>query len=282
MAAPAVDLWTDLLTCLELRAVNDDAVAGEQATVSYETGNQQLTYHRIFGGQLLAQFVCVAGAASPGKSVKSLHALFPRAGQAAEPVRYDAQSLHDGSTFATLTITARQSAGAIAVAAVSMHAAEDGPDLQITLDVPSVPGPDSNVTIDLLPWETRSAADLNSPQSEPPEYELWMRVPPVSPEMSAAVAAYATDLTLIGTALRPLDGVSQQHAGKAFTSAVTSHTLWFHRPFRTGGWLLLRQHSPVLAHGRCFGRGDILTEDGSLVASFAQEAMLRFRHQPAR
>jgi acyl-CoA thioesterase-2 len=62
----------------------------------------------------------------------------------------------------------------------------------------------------------------------------------------------------------------------AFTSAVTSHTVWFHRPFRTDDWLLLRQHSPLLAHGRCFGRGDVLTEDGTLVASYGQEALLRF------
>jgi acyl-CoA thioesterase II len=55
------------------------------------------------------------------------------------------------------------------------------------------------------------------------------------------------------------------------------HTIWFHRPFRTDRWLLLRQHSPLLAHGRCFGRGDVLTEDGGLVASYAQEALLRFR-----
>lgn len=60
-----------------------------------------------------------------------------------------------------------------------------------------------------------------------------------------------------------------------FTSAVTSHTVWFHRPFHTDEWLMLRQQSPVLAHGRCFGRGDILTEDSTPVAFYAQEALLR-------
>ena len=85
------------------------------------------------------------------------------------------------------------------------------------------------------------------------------------------------DLTLIGTALRPLEGFNQRGNGTVFTSAVTAHTIWFHRPFRIDRWLLLRQHSPVLAPGRCFGRGDVLTEDGSLVASYGQEALLRFR-----
>jgi acyl-CoA thioesterase len=79
--------------------------------------------------------------------------------------------------------------------------------------------------------------------------------------------------------LRTRDGRADDpvHYGTVFTSAVTSHTIWFHRPFRTDDWLLLRQHSPVLAHGRCFGRGDVLAEDGPLVASYAQEALLRFR-----
>ena len=71
-----------------------------------------------------------------------------------------------------------------------------------------------------------------------------------------------------------MDGVDQRGNGTVFTSAVTSHTIWFHRPFRTDGWLLLRQHSPLLAHGRSFGRGDMLS--GTLVASYAQEALLRF------
>jgi acyl-CoA thioesterase-2 len=132
----------------------------------------------------------------------------------------------------------------------------------------------------LLPWDTRPDADLDSREQAPPEFSLWMRTPPVDQALAPAVAAYATDLTLIGTALRPLGGISQRDAQRAFTSAVTSHTIWFHRPGRTGGWLLLRQHSPVLAHGRCFGRGDVLTEDGTLVASYAQEAMLRLGLRP--
>ena len=133
------------------------------------------------------------------------------------------------------------------------------------------------MTIDLLPWEVRSADDLDSPEPAAPEYEMWMRTAPAKPGLAPALLAYGTDLTLIGTALRPLEGLSQRDAGTAFTSAVTAHTVWFHRPFRTDDWLLLRQQAPIVAHGRCFGRGDVLTESGSLVASYAQEALLRFR-----
>jgi acyl-CoA thioesterase-2 len=102
-----------------------------------------------------------------------------------------------------------------------------------------------------------------------------MRTPAVDAALAPALAAYATDLTLIGTAVRPMEGLSQRGNGTQFTSAVTSHTMWFHRPFACDEWLLLRQHSPILAHGRCFGRGDLLTTDGTLVASYAQEALLR-------
>jgi acyl-CoA thioesterase II len=157
-----------------------------------------------------------------------------------------------------------------------MHAMEDGPERQSVDAMPAVLGPEYQLTLDLIPWETRAVVDLNATTTGPPQFEVWMRTPSVDPELAPALAAYATDLTLIGTALRPMDGLGQRGNGTAFTSAVTSHTIWFHRPFRTDGWLLLRQHSPLLAHGRSFGRGDMLAEDGTLVASYAQEALLRF------
>jgi acyl-CoA thioesterase-2 len=264
------DLWDDLLACLDLRGLPP----------SFECRNQQLSYHRLFGGQLLAQFARAASLTCPGKTVRSMHVLFPREGQSDEPVRYEVERQHEGSTFATLTILARQTRGVIATASVSLHALEDGISQQTTAPVPDVPGTDHLVELGLIPWETRSVVDLDSRESAPPEFSLWMRTPPVGAELACALTAYATDLTLIGTALRPVEGLSQRDAHTVFTSAVTSHTLWFHRPFRTDGWLLLRQHSPILAHGRCFGRGDVLTEDGSLVASYAQEALLRFQPGP--
>ena len=131
------------------------------------------------------------------------------------------------------------------------------------------------MALGLIPWETRSFDDLIATTTGPPEFELWMRTPSVDPELAPALLAYATDLTLIGTALRPHDGLSQLGNGTQFTSAVTSHTIWFHRPFTSDRWLLLRQHSPLLARGRSFGRGDVLTAEGALVASYAQESLLR-------
>ncbi|MDX3745488.1 acyl-CoA thioesterase [Streptomyces sp. AK08-02] len=263
------DLWSDLLACLELRPEEDSV---------FEGGNQRLGYHRLFGGQLLAQFVRAAALACPGRTVKSVHTLFARAGRPDEPVRYEVTVHHEGGTFATLAIVARQSPGVMATASVSMHALEAGPDHQTPFHVPVVPGEEHSVDLDLLPWETRAATGLDTPKAKTPEYELWMRTPAVRPELAPALTAYATDLSLIGTALRQVEGVGQHDANTAFTAAVTAHTVSFHRPLRTDSWLLLRQHAPLLAHGRCYGRGDVLTAEGSLVASYAQEALLRFKN----
>ncbi|CAN5676537.1 acyl-CoA thioesterase II [soil metagenome] len=269
------DLWIDLLACLDLSPVPD----GGDATVRiFEGANQHLEYHRVFGGQILGQFIEAARTTCPTKSVKSLHCLFPREGRADEPITYRVQLHHEGRTFASVGITASQSSGIVATASVSMHVVEDGPEHQDIAGVPAPLGPEHTLAIDMIPWEIRAVDDLNDDAVGPPEFQLWMRTPDVDPALAPALTAYATDLTLIGTALRPILGVNQRGNGTTFTSAVTSHTLWFHRPFRTDQWLLLRQHSPALARGRTFGRGDVLTENGALVASYAQEALVRFRN----
>jgi acyl-CoA thioesterase-2 len=268
------ELWNDLVDCLTLHQETDDVFEGR---------NLPLSYHRLFGGQLLAQFVRAAQLAAPDKRVKSLHALFPREGRRQEPVRYQATVHYSGRSFTTLSIVAAQpSRGPIATASVSMHSPEGGPERQTVADVPAIPGPDLRVEMDLLPWETRTTDDLDSTGAAAPEYALWMQTPALAPELAPAVAAYATDLTLIGTALRPAGGLSQRGNGTQFISAVTSHTVWFHRPFTTADWLLLRQHSPLVAGSRAFGRGDILSATGSLLASYTQESLLRLPPDESR
>ncbi len=269
------DLWTDLLGCLDLHRASGPA--GADDVLEFDGVSQQLDYHRVFGGQLLGQFIRAASLTCPGKSVKSLHTVFAREGRATEPIRYRSTRQHEGRSFASLSITARQPHAVLASAAVSLHASEDGPENQDCEPVSTLLDATYRVELDLIPWETRSADDISTTTTGPPRFEVWMRTPAVDADFAPALTAYATDLTLIGTALRPLEGFSHRGNGTHFTSAVTSHTVWFHRLFRTDEWLLLRQHSPVLAHGRCYGRGDVLAEDGTLVASYAQEALLRFR-----
>ena len=281
------DLWTDLLACLDLRLrptapqADDDTEApapDPQATLSvFEGPNQQLEYHRLFGGQLLAQYLRAAVFACPDKTVKSIHVIFAREGKSDAPVYYVVQPQHRGRSFATLTVVARQKGDVIATALLSMTALEDGRENQEIGAVPPVPGPEHTVDIGLIPWETRSLTDLGDKSAGPAEYDLWMRTPEVGTELAPGLVSYATDLNVIGTVLRPIEGFDHSGNGTEFTSATTSHTLWFHRPFRSDDWLLLRHEGLVMAYGRAYGRGDVLTADGTLVASFAQEALLRFR-----
>ena len=123
-----LDLWTDLLGCLDLHRASDSPDVDD--VVAFDGVSQQLDYHRVFGGQLLGQFIRAAALACPEKAVKSLHAVFAREGRAAEPVRYRSTRQHEGRSFASLTITADQPHAVLASAAVSMHASEDGPENQ--------------------------------------------------------------------------------------------------------------------------------------------------------
>jgi acyl-CoA thioesterase II len=258
-----------LVACLELKEVEPGIVEGQ---------NLDIGYHRVFGGQILAQVITAAAQASPDKRVKSLHILFPREGDTAKPMRYRVTKLQDGRTFGTTEVVAEQDGKVISAAVLSMHAEEQG--LHRTDAPPAVGPPEDAVLVDLgmVPWETRivGGVDLGDKAAGPPQLDWWVKTAPVGAETSVhqALLAHATDLTIIGTALRPFEGVSQADTMVTLHTAVTSHTMWFHQPFRVDDWLLLTQHSPVVANGRSFGRGDVFAGD-ELVASFAQEAMVR-------
>ena len=297
----------DLVACLDLTVVDEGVLEGR---------NLDIGYHRVFGGQVLAQVVAAAAAASPEKAVKSIHVLFPREGDTAKPMRYRLRRLQDGRTFGSTEVVAEQDGKMISAALVSMHGTEDG--LHRSDDAPGVGPPEAATEVDLgmVPWETRlvGAVDLTDRAASPPQLDWWMRAAPVAgdgteraptgassrqqsalsgprsgpdepPAGSSAIAprnlwvhqallAHATDLTLIGTALRPFEGVSQADSAVTLHTAVTSHTVWFHQPFRVDAWLQISQRAPVVAGGRSYGRGDVFA-GGELVASFAQEAMIR-------
>jgi acyl-CoA thioesterase-2 len=267
----------DLVGCLDLREVEPGMVEGD---------NLDIGYHRVFGGQILAQVVSAASAATPEKSVKSLTILFPREGDTSKPMRYRVDKLQDGRTFGTTEIVASQDGKVIAAAVVSMHADEDGlhrsdprPDVGEPQDAPGLDVP-------MIPWEVRvvGGVDLADRAAGPPELGLWMRAEDLGEAarpVHQALLAHATDLTIIGTALRPFDGVSQADSTVTLHTAVTSHSMWFHQPFLMDEWLLLSQHSPVVANGRAFGRGEVFTSAGEVVASFAQESMVRQIEAPA-
>jgi acyl-CoA thioesterase-2 len=267
---PAFSL-DNVLACLDLQDKGEGTYVGD---------NLELDYHRVFGGQILGQTLRAASAAAgEGKVVKSLAQLFPREGDSAQPITYTVTKHQEGRTFGTTGVVASQGEKTVSVATVSLHSPEDG--LLRQDDAPDRGRPEDAEPVDLgmVPWETRvvGGADLASPAVAAATFQFWMRAPqlPDEPSLHQALLAHATDLTLIGTALRPVDGLSQADAQVKYASAVTSHDVWFHQPFRLDDWLLVDQHSPVLAGSRAFGRGDVWTPDGRLVASFAQESMIR-------
>ncbi len=268
--------FDNLRSCLQLR---------ETAPGTFTGDNLALDYHRVFGGQILAQGILAAtAAAGEGKEVKSLTQLFPREGRADQRLVYAVTKHQEGRTFASTGVVATQTdetgrEKTVSVATVSLHTPEDGSARQD--QAPDVGKPEAAAAGDLgmIPWEIRVVdnVDLSDPSVGPASYRFWMRTPTLndSPALHQALLAYATDLTIIGTALRPAEGLSQADTMTRFHSAVTSHSLWFHQPFRADEWLLVDQVSPVLAGARAFGRGDVWSLDGRLVASFAQESMIR-------
>jgi len=247
-----------------------------------ETGdNLDIGYHRIFGGQILAQMIVAAAAASPEKSVKSISVLFPREGDTSKRMDYGVTKLQDGRTFGTTSIVATQDDKVISAATVSMHSAEESA-LHRSDPMPAVGSPDdaTPTEIAMIPFEIRvvGGVDLASHDTGPATYEMWMRAPgaagaPLS--VQQGLLAHSTDLTIIGTALRPFEGVSQADSTVTLHTAVTSHSMWFHQPFQMDDWLLLAQSAPIVANGRAFGRGDVFNAAGEIVASFAQESMIR-------
>jgi len=251
----------------------------EPSATGFRARNLDIEYHRVFGGQIIAQLITAAAATTPTKTVKSISVVFCREGATGTPMDYAVERLHDGRTFGTSRITASQNDKVIATALVSMHVAEAG--FERNDAPPNVGQPEEATPVDLMlvPWEVRAVdgVDLTSASTGPPVFEMWMRATHLgdAPHLHQALLAHATDLTLIGTALRPFDGVSQADTGITLHTAVTSHSLSFHRPFRLDEWVLLVQRSPIASGGRAFGRGDVFDGDGRLVASYSQESMIR-------
>jgi acyl-CoA thioesterase II len=120
--------------------------------------------------------------------------------------------------------------------------------------------------------------DLSDPALVgPPDLDVWTRFSGAPPDggVSQALLAFATDGFLIGTAMRPHEGVGQAQAHQTLSTGVISHTITFHEPFRASEWMLLRQHSSYAGRGRSYGRADVFSSDCRLVASFVQDAMIR-------
>jgi acyl-CoA thioesterase II len=244
------------------------------------TGNPAAA--RIYGGQLLAQLIAVATPPGPGKSVKSVHAAFPREARPDSPVYLDLEAVHEGRSVGLRRATVWQDRTGepvvAATASILLDEADDGFDYQQDGPPHGTPEQAAAASFAVVPGEARLASDtgLHDDRALPAEFSFWIRCPGIEGDVSSrALVAYVSDWPLIGTLLKAVPGVSERDAHVTLQTAVLTHSVWFHQPVNASGWLRLEVRGRRLAGGRGYGTGEVYSEAGALVASFAQESVIR-------
>lgn len=246
---------------------------------------------RVFGGQVIGQALIAALRTVDESPCHSLHGYFLRPGDPALPIIYEVDRIRDGKSFTTRRIVAIQNGEAIFSMAASFQRIESG--LSHQSDMPTVPAPeDCYSDEDLIddpaiaeqfqtmranrPIEIRRV-EPNSfvkPVAAEPIQHLWLRSKqplPDDPAIHQCILAYASDMGLLSTCALP-------HGQSFFTglqSASLDHAMWFHREFRADEWVLFAMDSPTAGRSRGFNRGKMFTQEGKLIASVAQEGLIR-------
>ena len=288
----------ELVELLKLERLEDDLFRGQ----SRDIGTKY-----VFGGQVLGQALSAAQATvedgeSGDRNAHSLHAYFLRAGDIEAPIVYQVDRTRDGGSFSVRRVTAIQHGKVIFFCAASFHTPEPGSEHQLSM--PEVPQPEdiepapplSAEELAKLPtkvqrWLDRSGPfefrhvyprDELNPPKRPPYQQVWFRLAEKvgdDAELHRALLAYASDFHLLGTATFP-HGISYYQPNVAMASL--DHALWFHRPFRADDWLLYSIDSPSVQDARGLARGQIFDRQGKLVASTAQEGLIRVGPAPAK
>lgn len=243
---------------------------------------------RIFGGQVVAQALTAAYETVPERICHSLHCYFIHPGDPSVPILYEVDRARDGASFTTRRVTAIQHGRQIFNLAASFHVMEHGIEHQSTMPAvqppnlapprplgPPSPGLDSQPAY--RPFQIRLVrpAEGNTSSGD----QAWMRARVGigdRPRMHQAALAYASDLMLLGAAIRPHD-IDWGTPGLQFASL--DHAIWFHRPTDFNQWHLYVQDSPSASGARGFTRGELFSQDGVLVASVAQEGLIRLPSQ---
>lgn len=288
MTAPIVSELVDLL---QLERLEDNLFRGQ----SRDIGTRY-----VFGGQVLGQALSAAQqTVDEGRQAHSLHAYFLRAGDVEAPIVYNVERSRDGGSFSARRIVAIQHGQPIFNMTASFHEPEPGAEHQFPM--PLVPKPEDLPQIEMVPaaeldkipakrrrwlnkagpFEFRHVHPRNElhPTKQPPYQNVWFRLVDRvsdSPMLHRALLAYASDFHLIGTTTFP-HAISYLQSNVRMASL--DHALWFHRPFRVDEWLLYSCDSPSAQQSRGLARGMIFTRDGVLVASTAQEGLIRVVEQ---
>ena len=274
---------------LDLETIDVDLFRGIQPDTNLQ---------RVFGGQVAAQALVAGMRTLDGaKTVHSLHSYFLRPGDPSVPIVYDVERIRDGRSFATRRVMARQHGRPIYYMTLSAQVPEDGFDHQDAM--PEVASPSEAVNVAeifgarpdgkgsewLKEWaaldmrwvgDSRPGGTIPA-DGRPSQSRLWIRVSgriDVDPATHQAAFTYASDMTLLGSTLVPH---GTHVSDPRMQSASLDHTIWFHRPFRADEWRLYDQASPSASGARGLAIGRVFTEDGKLVATVAQEGLIRVR-----
>jgi acyl-CoA thioesterase-2 len=274
-----------------------ETLALERIEVNLFRGVSRDQHGRIFGGLVIGQALQAAYKTVERRICHSLHCYFIRPGDPSVPILYDVDRARDGRTFTTRRVTAIQHGAQIFNLAASFQVPEDGVEHQDTM--PDVPTPDQlapeadfrKAFTDKLPPKMREMAmrprpidmrpvdpqDFMQPKVLSSTQNVWMRATtPLGDDvvLNQCVIAYASDMSFLSTSMRP-HGMGWQTPG--LQSASLDHAIWFHRHSQFNDWHLYAQKSPSGSGGRGFNLGEIFSQDGTLVASTAQEGLIRFR-----
>ena len=294
---PPMSVVNDLLALLDLEPLEVNIYRGQ---------SRDLGTGRVFGGQVFAQALVAARRTVPdGREAHSVHGYFLREGDFKAPIVYFVDRPRDGRSFTSRRVTAIQHGEAIFHLSASFHIAEPGLEHQTAM--PVVPAPESlpseldliRARADQIPEPLRSIVTQERPIDirpiTPPDpylkpaagsavdarRQVWFRVVeriPDTPLLHQAILAYASDYGFLPTALLP-HGVTYRDP-RLFMASL-DHTVWMHRPFRADEWLLYVSDTPAGFGSRGFVRGQVFTQDGTLVASVAQEGLIRLREPKA-
>ena len=237
----------------------------------------------VFGGQVLGQALMAAARTVQAHAAHSLHGYFVRPGDKSAPIVYEVERSRDGGSFATRRVVAIQHGEAIFHMSASFHRREEG--VEHGPAMPDAPLPDrlapragqSLAIGDSFDFRFADARDPASAGPRPAASQVWLRTVaalPDDPVLHQALLAYASDYSLLGVAMQP-HGLYFKQPGLQAVSL--DHAMWFHRDFRCDDWLLYDTDSPSAAHARGFCRGNVFSRDGRLVASVAQEGLIRVR-----
>ncbi|GFE79319.1 acyl-CoA thioesterase II [Steroidobacter agaridevorans] len=279
-------LLADLLQVLKLERLEIDLFRGQ---------SRKLAGGRVFGGQVLGQALAAAYATIEGREAHSLHAYFLRAGDPDHPIVYEVDRSRDGRGFSSRRVVAIQHGEQIFHMSASFQIPEAAIDRQA--DMPEVPAPESvpdlatavaeaklkapdrpsPFRIHEHPFEFRPA-ELPDPLADvprEPRVKVWIRLVervPDDPILHRCLLAYTSDYFLLGAASMDARMSSER---EQLQMASIDHAMWFHRPARPDEWLLYVLDSPTASGARGFARGSLFTRDGRLVASTAQEGLVR-------